>query len=163
MDLLRLSLSHRMLNGECVIRARRNWTQVQCSILRRLNHMEIRVTARRWHHASLFSQEVINPAWTLLPSTGQKAIAMLAHPLDAWITWAAQNTAGWLLCLSGGKELLFQFTGTITAMQLWAQPSKRNFGVLPLPLTHGHFRISPSSSCGCPSTQSLQPFFKHAS
>ena len=62
MDLLRLSLSHRMLNGQCAIRARRDWTQVQCLIHRWLDHTEIRITAHRWHHISLFSQEVIKPA-----------------------------------------------------------------------------------------------------
>ena len=79
----------------------------------------------RWHHVSLFSQEVIKPAWTLLPSTVQKPIAMLAHPLDPWIMWEAWNTVGWFLYLSRGEELLFPFTGAITTTQLWAQPSKR--------------------------------------
>lgn len=42
MDLSRLSSSHRMLNGECGIRARRGLTLVQCLIHSLLDHVEIK-------------------------------------------------------------------------------------------------------------------------
>ena len=42
MDLSRLSSSHRMLNGECGIRAKRGLTLVQCLIHSLLDHVEIK-------------------------------------------------------------------------------------------------------------------------
>lgn len=79
MDLVRLSLSHRMLNGECAIRGRRDWTQVQCLILRRLNHTEIRITATDGITFLCFPRKSLN----LLEHSSP---ALARNPLQCWLT-----------------------------------------------------------------------------
>lgn len=117
------------------------------------------ITARRWHHASLFSR---GKSLNLLEHS---CAALARKPSPCWLTlWTLGSRrqprtqlGGFSVSLGGGRGYLFQFTGTITAMQLWAPAQQENrcshFYRLMVISGNLSFQLLWVSQC-----QSLQPF-----